>query len=146
MEVKEEIMQLNQSVRLLTYLKTTKMIFNFRYHFRAKMTLFILELSLWDPQQVNQQEWSLIPVLSTWPSLQYYVMMRQLVITSLKNMIHCQVVLLLEIKCTRDVKLWHTTCINLIQIKSCQRPLQNSHMVQPNFKVSSGKTIHASSH
>ena len=123
-----------------------RMTSNFRCHCKAKMMLFILELSLWDLQQVNQPELSSTQVLNTWPSHQSFVMMRQPETISLKNMIHCQVVLLQEIKCTRDVKQWLMTCINPTQIKYCQRPLQNLHMVQPNFKVSSGKTIHAFNH
>merc|ERR1719265_1444416 len=73
-------------------------------------------------------------------------MMRQPETISLKNTIHCQVVSSLETKCIRDVKPWLMTCTSQTQIKFCQRPLQNLHTVQPNFKVSSGKTILAFNH
>merc|ERR1719331_50507 len=70
-------------------------------------------------------------------------MMKQLETISLKNTTHCQVVLLLEIKCIRDVKLWLMTCTNQTLTRFCQRHHLNSLMDQPNFKVSSGKIIHA---
>ena len=72
--------------------------------------------------------------------------MRPLETINSRNTIHFQVVLYLETKCIKDVKLWLTTCINQIQIKFYQRPHQNLLTVQPNFKVSSGKITHAFSH
>ena len=119
---------------------------NCRFHYKAKTMLCILELSIWALQQVSQLELYSIQVLNTWLSQVFSVMMRQPETISLKNTIHCQVVLWQEIKCIKDVKLWLMTCTSLIQTKFCQRPLQNLHMVQPNSKASSGKTIHAFNH
>ena len=122
------------------------MISNFRYHFNQKMMLSTSEPSSWDPQHLNQQELYSILVLNILPSHQFSVMMRQPVTISSRNTIHCQVVLLLEIKCIKDVKLWHMICINQILIRFYQKHPQSLLMDQPNFKVSFGKTIHAFNH
>jgi len=133
-------------VRLLTCLRTIEMTSNCRFHYKAKMMLFISEQSIWVHQQVNQLESYSTQVLNTWLLPVFSVMMRQPETISLRNTIHFQVVSLLETKCIKDVKLWLTTCISQIQIKFFQRPHQNLHTVQPNSKVSSGKIIPVSNH
>ena len=119
------------------------MIFNYKFHYKARMMLSISEQSSWALHKVNQQEWYSIPVLSIWPLHQCFVMMKQQETINSKNTIHCQEDSSQEIRCTKDVKQWLMICINQIQIKYCQRHHQNLPMVQQSFRASSGKTIHA---
>lgn len=118
-----------------------KMIFNCKYLWTAEMMLFTLEQYIWVLLLVNQQESSLILVLSIWPSQVFYVMMRLQEITSSRNTTQCLVVLFKEIKHIKDVKQCATICTNRIQIKYYQKHLQNWLMALQNYKVSSGKII-----
>lgn len=133
----------NWYLRLPILLKTIKTISNYKYLFKAKMMQFTWVPYSWDLQQVSQLELSLILVLNIWQLPPYCVMTRPQEIINSRNTTHSQEVLLQEIKCIRDVKLWHMTCINLIQIKFYRRLHQNWHMDQLNSKDLFGRTIHA---
>ena len=142
----EELMLHNWSVKLPIFLRITKMIFNFKYHWWARMMPSTSVPFIWDLHQVSQPELSSILVPSIWLLLPSSATMKQLETTNLKNTTHCQVVSWPEIKCTKDARPWLTTCINQNLTRFCPRPPQSWPMDQLNFKASSGKTIHASSH
>jgi len=126
--------------------KTIEMTFSFRSHSIVEMMPFILVPSIWDLQQVNQQESFSILDLSIWPSLVCFVTMRLLATTSSKSTIHCPEASCRGTKLTRDVRQWLTTCINQNQTKFCQRHHPSLPMDPLSYKVSYGRIILASSH
>jgi hypothetical protein len=89
------------------------------------MMLFIWELFLLVLQIVNPLQLFSILALNIWLSQAHFAMMKNLQISSLKNLIKIQENLLREKKVKKDVKLLLMTCQNQIQIKYCQNQHQN---------------------
>lgn len=88
---------------------------------------------------LNLLESSLTLVQNIWLSPPFCAMTRPLETTNLRNTTLFQEVSLREIKLIRDVRLWHSICINPRPKKYCQKHHPNWPMAQPSCKVSSGK-------
>ena len=126
--------------------KTTGTIFNFRFHLTAETMPFISVLSIWDLPILNQLELCSILDQSISLSHLFFAMTRLPATTSSKSTTHCPEVLFKETKPIRDARPWLTTCTSLTPIRSFPRLHPSLLMDLLNFKVSYGRTIHASSH
>ena len=136
----------SSSAKLPMLLRTIEMTFSFRSHLIAETMQFTSVQSIWVPQILRKLALCSILDRNTWPSLVYFVMMRQQETTSSRSMIHCLVVSSKETKPTRDARLWLTICTSPSQTRFCQRPHLNLPTDQPSSKVSYGRITLASSH
>ena len=137
---------LSWSVSQLTKQSTTKTIYNSKFLSTAETMLFTLEQFGWDHLLPNQPELFSTQVQNTLLSPLFFVMMKLQETISSRSTILFRVASSKEIKCTEDARQWLTTCTSPNQIRFFQKQAQSWPMVQPNFKVSSGKITHASKH
>lgn len=121
--------------------KIIKTICNCRFHLHRETMQYTWVLYSWDPHRVNQLELYLIQVPNTWQLPVLYAMIKPPVTLNSRNMIHSLVHLSREINLMKGARPRHTTCINLTQIKFCQKPLQSWLTVLPSSRVSSGRII-----
>lgn len=135
----------NWSQRWRTHQRITRMICSCRYPWRAGMTPSTWELSTWAPQWVNQHASSSILARNTWPSPVHSAMIRLLATSSSKSTTRSQARSCRGISWPRGAEPRHTTCTNQTRTRSYQRLLPNLPMAQQSCRVSSGRTMHASS-
>lgn len=134
------------SLKSQTPQKIIKTIYNFKYHLLLVMMLFTWVLCTWDHQRVKPQGLSSTLVLSILPSLLHYVMTRPQETLSSRNMILCQDPSFRETSWTNDARLRLMTWRSQTPTRSFQRHHPSLLTVQPNSKVSFGKTMLVSSH
>lgn len=115
----------NWSVRSQTQRRTTPTIWRYRFHSLAEMMLSTWELCIWVLQRVSQLMLFSTLVLNIWPSLVPSVTTKPQATSNSKNTTHFPAHSFSVTNLQRGAEPKHTTCTNLIPIKSCQRPLQS---------------------
>ena len=109
----------------LMHLKIIKTICNYRFLLRRETMQCTWVLYSWDHHKVSQLEQYLTQVPNTWQLPVLYAMIKPRVTLNSRNTIHFPGHLSREINLMKGARPRHTTCINLTQIKFCQKPLQS---------------------
>ena len=120
-----KLMRNNQSLNQRMHLKIIRTICNYRFRLRPETMQCTWVLYSWDHHKVSQLEQYLTQVPNTWQLPVLYAMIKPRVTLNSRNTIHFLGHLSREINLMKGARPRHTTCINLTQIKFCQKPLQS---------------------